>query len=163
VIGRVTNENPHVKLGAFHTLDIEANRDLKLIKEKWDSVALERVQEACVEGRGAEVGAIVCGEGNDSANACKDAFCSSITKGTAALCLLSEHMTVVRQRLEVPVPRKRMGSATLHDKVLLHVSIIYLKWFTLILPVGFGSLLRCSLSIATPTYTVHVSESNSPR
>jgi len=30
--------------------------------------------------------------------------------------LLSEHMTVVRQRVEVPVPRKRMGSSTLHDK-----------------------------------------------
>lgn len=34
------------------------------------------------------------------------------------MCLLSEHMTVIRQRVEVPVPRKRVGSATLHDKGL---------------------------------------------
>lgn len=56
-------ENAHVKMGAFHTLDIETNRDVKIIKEAWDSIALERVTEACVEGRGAEVGAVVCGEG----------------------------------------------------------------------------------------------------
>ncbi|EJU06228.1 hypothetical protein DACRYDRAFT_86016 [Dacryopinax primogenitus] len=98
ISGRVTSENQYVKMGAFHTLDLEANRDFKLGKEEWDSVALERLQEACVEGRGADVGAVVCGE------------------GTAAICLLSEHMTVIRQRIEVPVPRKRVGSTTLHEK-----------------------------------------------
>jgi protein pelota len=100
ISGRVTSENPHVKMGAFHTLDIEGHKDVRIIKEEWDSVALQRVTEACVEGRGAEVGAIVCGE------------------GTAAVCLLSEHMTVIRQRVDVPVPRKRMGSSTLHEKGL---------------------------------------------
>ena len=38
--------------------------------------------------------------------------------GTAAFCLLSQHMTVVLQRIEVPVPRKRAGSATAHEKGL---------------------------------------------
>jgi protein pelota len=50
-------------MGAFHTLDLETNRDVRIVKEEWDSVALERVKEACDEGKGAEVGAIVCGEG----------------------------------------------------------------------------------------------------
>jgi len=68
------------------------------LKDEWDSISLGRVAESCVEGRGAEVGAIVCGE------------------GTAAICLLSEHMTTIRQRIDVPVPRKRMGSATMHEK-----------------------------------------------
>ncbi|KAG8761417.1 Translation factor pelota [Serendipita sp. 396] len=99
ITGRVTEENHHVKMGAFHTLDIEMNRDVKIIKEEWDRVALDRVDEACAEGRGAEVGAIVCGE------------------GTAALCLLSEHMTTIRQRIDVPVPRKAAGSSS-HDKGL---------------------------------------------
>lgn len=63
ITGRVTEENQHVRLGAFHTLDIEPNRDIKIIKEEWDSISLARVDEACAEGRGAEVGAIVCGEG----------------------------------------------------------------------------------------------------
>ncbi|KAL5487844.1 DOM34 [Sanghuangporus weigelae] len=100
ISGQVTQENPFVKMGAFHTLDLEVNRDVRIVKAEWDSIALSRVQEACEEGKGAEVGAIVCGE------------------GTAAVCLLSEHMTVIRQRVEVPVPRKRTGSTTLHDKGL---------------------------------------------
>jgi len=120
IAGRVTSENQHVKLGAFHTLDIEANRDVRIIKEDWDSMALERVTEACVEGRGAEVGAIVCGE------------------GVAAFCLVSEHMTVIRQRVEVPVPRKRTGSATMHEKGLERFySTLYASFLR---HIPFGSL-----------------------
>lgn len=65
IAGRVTSENQHVKMGAFHTLDLEANRDVRIEKEEggWDSIALGRVEESCVPGRGAEVAAIVCGEG----------------------------------------------------------------------------------------------------
>jgi protein pelota len=63
IAGPVTEENQHVKMGAYHTLDIETQRDIRIIKEEWDSVALERVEEAIVPGRGAEVGAVVCGEG----------------------------------------------------------------------------------------------------
>jgi protein pelota len=80
----VTNENDYVKLGAYHTLDLEgelastrrlpfvrahlghipANRDFRLYKASgWDSVSLERIEEATKEGRGADVGAVVLGEG----------------------------------------------------------------------------------------------------
>lgn len=102
ISGRVTSENPHVKLGAHHTLDIEANRDVRIEKEDgWDSVALDRVNESVVPGRGAEVGAVVCGE------------------GTAAFCLLSEHMTQVTHRINVPIPRKAAASgASQHEKAL---------------------------------------------
>ncbi|KZT74317.1 hypothetical protein DAEQUDRAFT_761185 [Daedalea quercina L-15889] len=102
VTGQVAQENPHVKMGAFHTLDIEANRDVRIEKDEggWDSVALARVEESCVPGRGAEVAAVVCGE------------------GTAIFCLLSEHMTVVLQRLEVPIPRKIATGSSAHEKGL---------------------------------------------
>ncbi|KIR67146.1 mRNA surveillance protein pelota [Cryptococcus bacillisporus CA1873] len=101
ISGKVVEENEFVKMGAYHTLDLEANRDFRLTKENgWDSVALERIQESTQEGRGAEVGAIVCGQ------------------GTAALCLLSEHMTVIRQRIDMPVPRKRKGGTSAHDKAV---------------------------------------------
>ena len=65
VSGRVAEQNQYVKLGSFHTLDIEANRNVRIEKDVggWDSVALGRVEESCVPGRGAEVAAIVCGEG----------------------------------------------------------------------------------------------------
>ncbi|KAH7887643.1 eRF1 domain 1-domain-containing protein [Phlebopus sp. FC_14] len=102
ISGRVTSENQHVKLGAFHTLDIEPNRDVRIEKiEGWDSIALSRVQESCVPGRGAEVGAIVCGE------------------GTATFCLLSEHLTLVTHRISLPIPRKASAPGTSqHEKAM---------------------------------------------
>ena len=100
ISGRVISENPHVKMGAFHTLDIESNRDIRIEKaEGWDSIALSRIEEAIVPGRGAEVGAIVCGE------------------GVAAFCLLSQHLTLVTHRMSVSIPRKSASSAQ-HDKGL---------------------------------------------
>lgn len=102
ISGRVTSANDHVKMGAFHTLDVEANRDIRIEKgDGWDSVAISRVEEACVPGRGAEVGAVVCGE------------------GTAAFCLLSQHMTVITHRISVPIPRKAsVSGASQHEKAL---------------------------------------------
>lgn len=65
VSGPVTNENQFVKLGAYHTLDLEAGRDFTLIKSEngWDSIGKDRVRVATAEAGGAEVAAIVCGEG----------------------------------------------------------------------------------------------------
>ncbi|KAJ7638960.1 eRF1 domain 1-domain-containing protein [Roridomyces roridus] len=103
ISGPISVENQHVRLGAFHTLDIEAQRDVRIEKfEGWDSVALARVEESIVPGKGAEVAALVCGE------------------GTAAFCLLSEHMTLVAHRLSLPIPRKSGSSsgATQHEKGL---------------------------------------------
>ncbi|KAL7411943.1 hypothetical protein BDY24DRAFT_394024 [Mrakia frigida] len=101
ISGPVTRENAHVRNGAYHTLDLEANRDFDLWKEDgWDSVALARIEDATADGRGAEIGAIVCGE------------------GVATVCLLTEHMTIVRQRIDVPVPRKRKGASGVHEKAL---------------------------------------------
>lgn len=101
VSGKVIEENQHVKMGAFHTLDLEINRKVTITKDSWDSIHLERLTDASDVGQRAEVGAVVLGE------------------GTAVVCLLTEHMTVVRQRIEVPLPRKRKGlPASAGDKSL---------------------------------------------
>lgn len=101
VSGRVIEENPHVKMGAYHTLDLEVNRQVTITKDSWDSIHLERLSESSDVGARAEVGAVVLGE------------------GTAVVCLLTEHMTVIRQRIEVPLPRKRKGlPASSGDKSL---------------------------------------------
>ncbi|KAJ3558374.1 hypothetical protein NM688_g968 [Phlebia brevispora] len=100
ISGRVVVENPYVKMGAYHTLDLEANRDVRIEKaEGWDSISLSRVEESCIPGRGAEVAAVVCGE------------------GTATFCLLSQYMTVILHRLDVPIPRKLAANSSAHEKV----------------------------------------------
>jgi stalled ribosome rescue protein Dom34 len=37
--------------------------------------------------------------------------------GLANVCLLTEHMTILRQRIEVSIPRKDKGGSSNHDKV----------------------------------------------
>lgn len=99
ISGPVIAENQHARLGAFHTLDIEPNRDVRIEKNGgWDSVAVARIEEAIIPGRGAEVAAVVCGE------------------GTAAFCLLSQHMTLVTHRISVSIPRKSASGSTQHEK-----------------------------------------------
>jgi protein pelota len=99
VSGRVAKENEHVKLGQHHTLDLELNRKFTLEKaDGWDSVALEQLKEACDNERRAEIWAVVLGE------------------GTANICMITEHQTILRQKVEVAVPRKRRGGVDGHSK-----------------------------------------------
>ncbi|CEG82923.1 Putative Translation factor pelota [Rhizopus microsporus] len=98
--GRVSSENTFVKMGSYHTIDLELNRNFTLFKPEWDTIALERVDDACDVAKQADVAAVVCQE------------------GLANLCFLTQHMTVVRQRIETPIPRKRKGSVANHEKGL---------------------------------------------
>ncbi|RPB03117.1 hypothetical protein L873DRAFT_1801199 [Choiromyces venosus 120613-1] len=98
--GQVTEENKIVSVGMFHTLDLELHRNFTLIKSEWDSVTLGVVKEACDAGDRAEIGAVV------------------LQEGFANVCFITEHMTLLRQRIEVPVPRKRVGSTTSYEKGL---------------------------------------------
>ncbi|CAO3702373.1 unnamed protein product [Rhizopus stolonifer] len=98
--GRVSSENPYVKMASYHTIDLELNRNFTLFKIEWDTIALERVDDSCDITKQADVAAIVCQE------------------GLANFCFLTQHMTIVRQRIETPIPRKRKGSVTNHEKGL---------------------------------------------
>lgn len=92
ISGRVAEENPHVRTGSFHTLDIEIQRKLTITKELWDKPNLDLLDESSEAGNSAEVGAVILGEGK------------------AIVCLLTNHMTLVRQRIQVAMPRKRAGA-----------------------------------------------------
>ena len=156
VSGRVAEENQHVKLGAFHTLDVEVNKDVRIEKDEggWDSVALGRVEESCVPGRGVEVAAIVCGEGMSSQSLRFRPRRSGliVMPGTAIFCLLSEHMTVVLQRLEVPIPRKISTQSSAHEKVwflfALHFPVIDVSLQ------GIIALLSKSICFIPPTRSI---------
>ncbi|KAJ3399675.1 hypothetical protein HDV05_001655, partial [Chytridiales sp. JEL 0842] len=97
VNGRNIVENKFVKMGGYHTLDLELNRAFTLGKEEWDIIALERISTACDVNARADVAAIV------------------LEEGLANICLITQNMTIVKQKIEVNVPRKRKGSSQ-HDK-----------------------------------------------
>lgn len=102
------NETPHTKIGQFHTLDLELNRNFTLEKEVgsdgegvgWDSIAIESLKDAVDEGgkRRAEAVAVVMQE------------------GLAHICFIGQFQTILKQKIEMSVPRKRQGGGD-HDKV----------------------------------------------
>ena len=100
VAGKVAAESEHVKLGSYHTLDLELQRKFTIDKaDGWDSVAVEMLREALDATKRAEVWAVV------------------MQDGLANISLITEHQTILRQRVEVPIPRKRKGGLDGHEKV----------------------------------------------
>ena len=52
-------ENEHVKLGAYHTLEIELQRPFTLYKQAWDLLDLERIRQACDPAASADLAAVL--------------------------------------------------------------------------------------------------------
>ncbi|KAJ6171898.1 hypothetical protein N7470_000965 [Penicillium chermesinum] len=90
VSGQIVNETAHTKVGQFHTLDLELNRNFTLEKE---------------------IGAQGEGVGRDSiaVEMLKDA------EGLAHICFIGQFQTILKQKVEMSVPRKRHGGGE-HDK-----------------------------------------------
>ena len=84
--------------GSYHTLDLELHSSFTLRKQEWDSVALDRVEMACNPAHQADVAAITMHE------------------GLANVCLITEHLTISRQKIEHTIPRKRKGLCAQHDR-----------------------------------------------
>ncbi|WFC97684.1 Translation factor pelota [Malassezia yamatoensis] len=92
ISGRVAEENSNVRTGSFHTLDIEIQRKLTITKEVWDRQHLEVLEESGNVNNSAEIGAVILGAGK------------------AIVCILTNNMTLVQQRIQVSLPRKRAGA-----------------------------------------------------
>lgn len=108
--GQIARETTAAKIGQFHTLDLELNRNFTIEKEVegdygnegWDSVARAQLSLAIDKTKSTETVAVIMQE------------------GLANICFLTQHQTVVRQKIEVAVPRKRTGAGRSadHDKGL---------------------------------------------
>ncbi|KAF7177512.1 hypothetical protein CNMCM7691_005805 [Aspergillus felis] len=107
--GTIVNETPHTKVGQHHTLDLELNRNFTLEKDigangegvGWDSIAVQMLQDAVDESgkRRAEAVAVVMQE------------------GLAHICFIGQFQTILKQKVEMSVPRKRQGGGGGdHDK-----------------------------------------------
>lgn len=110
VAGQIARENKHAKVGQHHTLDLELDRNFTIEKvvdgpdggAGWDSIARTQLSEAIDPNKSTEAVAVVMQE------------------GLGNICFLTSHQTVLKQRVEVSVPRKRTGAGRSadHDKGL---------------------------------------------
>ena len=123
----------------------------------WDSVAMQVVKDACDPAEKAEIGAVVMHE------------------GLANICLVTEFMTVLRQRIDVSIPRKRRGDTTnarekgtekfydaVYQAILRHLPVENLKVILLASP-GFiaEGLKNYIMTTATRTSEAVVLKSRS--
>lgn len=130
VSGRNREENPHVRLGANHTLELEVTRDFMLRKNRWDEIFLERLKNATDLTKRAEVAAVV------------------MDMGYALVCLVTEYMTVVRSKIDTHIPKKRNGDTRNHQK---GVSSFYTAVLESLLRNVEVSIIKCVL-VASPGF-----------
>ncbi len=114
VSGTVQNQNDWVAVGQHHTITLRYEKaDIKFTiwkKAGWDSVALQTLKEALSEDRPEAIAAVVMQE------------------GLANICLITEFRTIVKQRVESTIPKKRStakeasgGMATFYEKILTNL------------------------------------------
>lgn len=96
--GKNLTESEWVKLGSYHTLELEEQRAFTIRKEAWDALDIERVRQACDPKLSADLAAVL------------------ITEGLAQVCLVGSATTLVRAKVEANLPRKRGAAAAGYDK-----------------------------------------------
>jgi len=130
ISGQNLSENKFIKLGQYHTFDLELNRKVSILKPRWDQVYLDRLYESTDTAKNADLAAII------------------LSEGKAHLCLITEHMTIDKQKIEKSISKKRY-SPEAHEKDLQ-------KFFDAIIRgvqqhVDF-SIVKCVL-LASPGFT----------
>ncbi|XP_074573003.1 protein PELOTA 1 [Curcuma longa] len=98
--GKNILESEHVKIGQFHTLEIEPHRPLLIRKEIWDSVALDILHQACDPGASADLAVLLMQE------------------GLAHLFLVGRSITTTRARIETSIPRKHGPAVAGYESAL---------------------------------------------
>lgn len=124
-------ESEHVKLGAYHTMELDQQRPFVLAKAVWDAMAIDYLKQACDPAASADVAAVMMQE------------------GLANICLVGASITTVKGRVETSIPRKHGPAVAGYDKALN-------KFFENVLQavlrhVNFA-VVRC-LVVASPGFT----------
>lgn len=129
--GKNILENEHVKIGAFHTLELELHRPFVIRKVVWDTMALDVLHQASDPSVGADLAVVMMQE------------------GLAQIFLIGKSVTITRSRIEASIPRKHGPAIAGYDKALNkffeNVAQAFLKHIDF-------QLIRCAV-IASPGFT----------
>ncbi|KAL1819757.1 hypothetical protein DCAR_0416066 [Daucus carota subsp. sativus] len=129
--GKNILENEHVKIGAFHTLELELHRPFVIRKVVWDTMAQDVLHQASDPSVGADLAVVMMQE------------------GLAQIFLIGKSVTITRSRIEASIPRKHGPAIAGYDKALNkffeNVAQAFLKHIDF-------QLIRCAV-IASPGFT----------
>jgi protein pelota len=79
--GTCCSENPHIPLGAFHTIVLEPGNQLTLSKACWDVLDIKRLEEAAEPASNSDLAVVL------------------ITEGIAHVCLIGKSSTSLRSKV----------------------------------------------------------------
>jgi protein pelota len=116
VKGKNIRENEHVRLGQFHTIELEKGRPFTIRKPHWDTIRLDILKELENPMSNAEVAVLVMQE------------------GLANLCLIRATMTKTCAVISRSIPPKALREhaiqqffADIYAAVLLHINFEQIK------------------------------------
>jgi protein pelota len=128
--GKNLTENEHVKLGAYHTLEIEPNRSLTLTKENWDALDIDRVKQSTDPSASADVAVVM------------------VTEGFALVCLVGSSCTVVKSKIETSIPKKKGAAIAGYDKA---ITTFYSRVYAAVVKHVDWNVIKC-LVLAGPGF-----------
>ncbi|WRX22959.1 eRF1 domain 1/Pelota-like - like 6 [Theobroma cacao] len=164
--GKNILENEHVKIGAFHTLELELHRPFVLRKDIWDSLALDVLQQASDPGASADLAVVLMQEGlanillvgkrillksglTSAAWLCHISLSLIDKDAKYYYCGLYKSMTSTRSRIETSIPRK-------HGPAIAGYEAALKKFFENVLQAFMKhidfNVVRCAV-IASPGFT----------
>ncbi|CCW70224.1 unnamed protein product [Phytomonas sp. Hart1] len=100
VHGTNLSESEHVKLGAHHTLSIQAllPQEVTIIKKEWDTIWKERLNDACDQEASADTVALL------------------LSYGEAQLLVVTPSFIHVKTKINVTISKKHKNDGTARDK-----------------------------------------------
>lgn len=100
VSGKTSEGAPDVPVNSYHSFDLEIGLEFMVKKASWDDMAMRDIKRACDPASKAELGAIVMQE------------------GIAHICLVTETITHLRNKVEISMPRKKRGDNSSFEKAM---------------------------------------------
>ncbi|KAA0203574.1 hypothetical protein HAZT_HAZT007339 [Hyalella azteca] len=95
----------------YHTLDVEPNRKFTVYKNEWDSITIERIENACDPTKASHITScyflrrfkafLTFGKFQHA-----ELAAITIQEGLAYVCLITSAMTVERSKIDVNIPKK---------------------------------------------------------
>lgn len=89
--GRNSKENEFLKIGQFHTFEIELETKITIYKEEWPLYEINLIKEIAKEEHGVEIAAMVMEE------------------GVAHLCYVKQSITLLKKKIERNISKKNAG------------------------------------------------------
>lgn len=101
--GQIVKENSFARLGQHQTLHLKVSDHFTLEKkDDWDTVTLEVLRELTDRRKRAEKSTVV--------------MAVVMQEGLANICAVTDHRTILKQRINVAIPRKRQGGTSAQDE-----------------------------------------------